>query len=152
MAEVRARITCGSDNCSSLEPSMNIEFADVWTDEIAAGRAADPSFSYSYLNLTTEPPTSMNCLTQPWAANCRIVINYETHLHPLWSAPRPVLDADGGVLRVGQYWDDETREWTESDLDLGISAMFWYKLIDLTGRMADYAERVGNRLRLLTAS
>jgi hypothetical protein len=35
--------------------------------------------------------------------------------------------------------------------ELGISAIFWYKLIDYVGRMADYAERVGNRLRLLTA-
>jgi predicted phosphate transport protein (TIGR00153 family) len=36
--------------------------------------------------------------------------------------------------------------------ELGISAMFWYKLIDQVGGMADYAERVGNRLRLLTAN
>jgi len=35
--------------------------------------------------------------------------------------------------------------------ELGISAIFWYKLIDYVGDMADYAERVGNRLRLLTA-
>jgi hypothetical protein len=36
--------------------------------------------------------------------------------------------------------------------ELGIAAMFWYKLIDNVGDMADYAERVGNRLRLLTAN
>jgi len=36
--------------------------------------------------------------------------------------------------------------------ELGISAIFWYKLIDYVGGMADYAERVGNRLRLLTAN
>jgi predicted phosphate transport protein (TIGR00153 family) len=36
--------------------------------------------------------------------------------------------------------------------ELGISAIFWYKLIDTVGGMADYAERVGNRLRLLTAN
>ena len=36
--------------------------------------------------------------------------------------------------------------------ELGISAIFWYKLIDQVGGMADYAERVGNRLRLLTAN
>jgi len=35
---------------------------------------------------------------------------------------------------------------------LGISAIFWYKLIDKVGDLADYAERVGNRLRLLTAN
>ncbi len=36
--------------------------------------------------------------------------------------------------------------------ELGVSAMFWYRLIDNVGEMADYAERVGNRLRLLTAN
>jgi predicted phosphate transport protein (TIGR00153 family) len=36
--------------------------------------------------------------------------------------------------------------------ELGISAIFWYRLVDDVGDMADYAERVGNRLRLLTAN
>jgi len=36
--------------------------------------------------------------------------------------------------------------------DLGISTIFWYKLIYYVGCMADYAERVGNRLRLFTAN
>jgi len=35
--------------------------------------------------------------------------------------------------------------------ELGISALFWYKLIGDVGGLADYAERVGNRLRLLIA-
>ncbi len=71
-----------------------------------------------------------------------------------------------GVARVDEMIDELSRIESDSDDleervqrklfaiedDLGISAMFWYKLIDLTGEMADYAERVGNRLRLLTAS
>jgi hypothetical protein len=40
----------------------------------------------------------------------------------------------------------------EIEDELGLSAIFWYKIIDDVGEMADYAERVGNRLRLLTAS
>ncbi len=70
-----------------------------------------------------------------------------------------------GVARVDEMIDELSRIETETDEleerikrklfpmedELGISAMFWYKLIDLTGQMADYAERVGNRLRLLTA-
>ncbi len=36
--------------------------------------------------------------------------------------------------------------------DLGISTMFWYQMITWVGRMADHAEKVGNRLRLLIAS
>ncbi|MDH4106831.1 MAG: hypothetical protein OEW35_00805 [Gammaproteobacteria bacterium] len=95
MAEVRARISCATDGCSSLEPSMDIEYEDVWTDELKAGRAPDAPFSYSHLDLDTVPPTSLTCLTQAWNANCRIVINYETNIHPLWALPRPVLDSMG---------------------------------------------------------
>ena len=97
MAEVRARISCATDNCSSLEPSMDVNFDDVWTDEIKSGRLADPSFRYAYVDLTTPPPTSLNCITQPWASNCRIVVNYEMHIHPLWSTDRPVLDPNTGL-------------------------------------------------------
>lgn len=97
MAEVRARISCADSNCSSIEPSMDVEFDDVWTDEATAGRLKDPSFSYSYVDLTTPPPTSINCITQPWSSNCRIVVNYETHIHPLWGTDRPVLDPATGM-------------------------------------------------------
>ena len=95
MAEVTARITCSTSGCSSLEPSMDVEYEDHWTDELKAGRARDAAFSYSHLDLDTVPPTTLACLTQSWSALCRIVINYQTHIHPLWSLPRPVLDANG---------------------------------------------------------
>jgi predicted phosphate transport protein (TIGR00153 family) len=36
--------------------------------------------------------------------------------------------------------------------ELGVSTVFWYELINWVGRMADHAERVGNRLRLLIAN
>jgi uncharacterized protein Yka (UPF0111/DUF47 family) len=32
-----------------------------------------------------------------------------------------------------------------------VSVMFWYRLIHWIGNLADYAERVGNRLLLLIA-
>ncbi len=100
MAEVRARISCGTDNCSSIEPSVNLRFTDVWTDETKAGRAPDAPFQYDYVGLDglqTVPPTATTCIppTGQWSANCRIVINYETIIHPLWASPRPVLDAFG---------------------------------------------------------
>jgi hypothetical protein len=97
MAEVRARLSCASSDCSSLEPSVNLVYDDVWTDEAAAGRAKDPSFALSYSDLTTEPPTNLPCM-QDWHAGCRIVVNYETHIHPLWSASRPVLDDMGNPV------------------------------------------------------
>ena len=97
MATVRARISCGIDNCSSIEPSMDVEFADVWTDELKSGRLMDNAFTYSYVDMTTTAPTTVNCITQAWAPNCRIIINYETHVHPLWAAERPVLDPTTGA-------------------------------------------------------
>jgi hypothetical protein len=70
------------------------------------------------------------------------------------------------VTRVDEMIDELSRIESETDTlaervrrllfgledELGISAIFWYKLVDYVGGMADYAERVGNRLRLLTAS
>jgi len=97
MAEVRARVSCANDGCSSIEPSLDIEYEDVWTDELKSGRLADTSFSYSYVDLTTPPPTSVNCITQEWSAYCRGIVNYETNIHPLWSASRPVLDPVTGM-------------------------------------------------------
>jgi hypothetical protein len=99
MAMTRALYTCNNDNCSSLEPSINVEFTDVWTDP--AVRAPDLDISYSYLDLTTPAPLSIAsdfCLTQPWTSRCRIVINYEMHIHPLWEATRAILDAAGNPV------------------------------------------------------
>lgn len=70
------------------------------------------------------------------------------------------------VARVDEMIEELSRmESTTDDLEervqrllfgiedeLGISTIFWYKLIEDVGGMADYAERVGNRLRLLTAN
>lgn len=36
--------------------------------------------------------------------------------------------------------------------ELGVGTVFWYELIGKVGRMADFAEKVGNRLRLLIAN
>jgi len=36
--------------------------------------------------------------------------------------------------------------------ELGVGTFFWYELLNWIGDMADYAERVGNRLRLLIAT
>jgi hypothetical protein len=93
MAQAKRRISCAAD-CALVTPSMDVRFDDIWTDPVAAGRAPDASFAYAYADLQTPAPTLPACLTA-WSANCRAVINYEMHLHPLWSVPRQVLDADG---------------------------------------------------------
>lgn len=95
MAEVRARVSCSVDGCAALTPVVDIVYSDVWTDP--AVRALDAPFEYRYADLGTLPPASNNCMTR-WATNCRTVIHYEQHIHPLWSKPRQVLDGDGNLI------------------------------------------------------
>jgi hypothetical protein len=94
MAEVRARISCQTD-CAALLPSVNVIYDDVWTDP--AVRTPDTSFSYRYNQLTTPAPTRASCETK-WSWLCRIVINYPSHIQPLWTLPRLTLDAGGAVI------------------------------------------------------
>jgi hypothetical protein len=112
MAETRARITCASDGCSSLEPSINVVYRDVWTDPNNMALTPGADIDFLYTDLTTSAPTSLSCQTD-WQAQCRSTINYEMHIHPLWSQPRivmvdddndpltpdiPLLDANGEIV------------------------------------------------------
>ncbi len=94
MAQTRARISCLTD-CAALTPSVNINFDDVWTNTNIRDR--DESFSYQYSSLTTSAPTTGSCQTD-WTNICRIIINYEQHIHPLWTKTRQLLDNNGDVV------------------------------------------------------
>ncbi len=90
MAEIRARETCSIDACSSLEPSMNVIYRDVWSaDPVIAAQNVD--IDYLYTDLATPSPTTLACQAN-WQASCRSVINYISIIHPLWSLPRLVFD------------------------------------------------------------
>jgi hypothetical protein len=92
MAEARTRIGCPIyANCAVLEPSVDLIYRDVWTDP--GSGTMEPDIDYRYADLDTPPPTELSCLTN-WTERCRIVINYETHIHPLWGLPRLVTDPD----------------------------------------------------------
>ncbi|SNC67702.1 WD40-like Beta Propeller Repeat [Marinobacter sp. es.048] len=81
MAEVFARIN------EIRRPTPDVIFADEWS-----GDAVNPkpdSFAYAYADLQTSPPISGVCATE-WAPNCRIVINYEQHIHPIWGVDREI--------------------------------------------------------------
>ena len=114
MAEVRARITCASDGCSSIEPSINVIYRDVWSANPldANGNPFNPDIDYRYSDMTSASPTTLQCQSD-WKWNCRAVINYESIIHPLWSQPRiemvdddndpttpdvPLLDANGNPV------------------------------------------------------
>lgn len=82
MAETRTRL-----DTTALTPSVDLIYEDVWTDETAAGRAKDAPFAYRYGDLATPAPASAACQTG-WSAACRVVIHYESHIHPLWGRDR----------------------------------------------------------------
>jgi hypothetical protein len=97
MAEARIRTLCtvGSDinyaqvTCPQLSPNVNLLFTDVWAngaipDVLDQRYATIPPGAPPVLPAV---PVSVGCQTI-WSARCRIVINYEQHIHPLWSRPR----------------------------------------------------------------
>jgi hypothetical protein len=86
MAEARANA-----DPAALEPSIDLAYDDVWTYPTDAGRPADASFVVGYADLLLSPPPEIfDCY--PWTARCRVLINYEDHIQPLWDASRPVID------------------------------------------------------------
>jgi hypothetical protein len=91
MAQTHARISCQTD-CAALIPQVDVVYDDAWTDTTL--RAKDPSFSYRYADLDTLAPATTACQTK-WDVHCRIVINYEQHIHPLWAKTRQILDSNG---------------------------------------------------------
>jgi len=87
------------------------------------------------------------------------VINELDHLVETGFRGREVARVDGMIEELSRMETDtdELGERVQRLLfdiedELGISTIFWYKLIYYVGDMADFAERVGNRLRLLTAN
>ena len=70
----------------ALIPDMNVIYDDVWTDD-SGSLVKTASFKFSYADLQTSAPVSLSC-QDDWRANCRTIINYEEHIHPLWNLDR----------------------------------------------------------------
>ncbi len=84
MAEARGRISCATD-CAAITPTVDVVYSDVWSGDVTAG------FAFTYDGLDTPGPASLSCRAT-WTNLCRTVINYETHIHPLWGLPRTAAD------------------------------------------------------------
>lgn len=91
MAEAHARIN------GYRTPSVDIVFTDDWAD--ADTQTPADSFAWRYSDLQTPAPTSEACQTQ-WNSLCRILINYTTHIQPLWDLERPIFDAVDPDLEI----------------------------------------------------
>jgi len=75
--------------------TADIVYRDIWTDENLS--AKNEAFTWSYQQLTTELPNGVSCFEQ-WTAYCRIQINYQAHIQPLWQLSRPVIDENTQAL------------------------------------------------------
>ncbi|MFT6222025.1 MAG: hypothetical protein ACJA0C_001433, partial [Candidatus Endobugula sp.] len=85
MADIYTRF-----NGAPRDLSTGLEFADEWTDSALLPLDPDISLLYRGVNgLSTAPPVSSAC-ESGLTLNplCRIVINYLTHIQPLWEVAR----------------------------------------------------------------
>ena len=100
MAEVRysrCSTGCTSIAASTFIPRLNVIYEDYWSDDSRAGVTLNPSINYLYTDLThldatsDGAPASTTCLSRTeadWEPLCRIIINYQEHIEPIWSEPR----------------------------------------------------------------
>lgn len=81
---------------NSMKLSADLFFEDVWS----TGTPLDADLLLSYETMLDSadsdflytPPGNANC--RPWNARCRIIINYEDHIQPLWEYERTALASD----------------------------------------------------------
>ena len=71
--------------------TASIIYRDRWTNPNIS--VVNPSLDYSYENLSTAPPNGVACFAN-WTPYCRIQINYQEHIQPLWDLPRQLAAAD----------------------------------------------------------
>ncbi len=73
-------------------PSVDLVFDDEWTDPAVRPKA--PGFAYRYKNLALvtsdiHSPTAEACMENDgWSSLCRVTINYENHVQPIWERAR----------------------------------------------------------------
>lgn len=111
-------------------PTVDLLFRDLWT---APGLTPAEAFSYRYNDLVPgatadqiPAPTPAACREESsWNANCRVVINYEYHIQPLWERERddmPVTDPESGITRTANTCVS-CHSPTDADGNLQVPAM-----------------------------
>jgi len=71
--------------------TASILYQDRWTNPDIS--VVNPSIDYSYENLSTVSPNGVTCF-ENWTPYCRIQINYQEHIQPLWDLPRELPAVD----------------------------------------------------------
>lgn len=102
-----------------LTPTMDIVFEDLWTDETV--QAKEPSFTWgyddiNYVAMGSSAPTTDSCIAG-WSGACRSVINYEEHVHPIWTFERIVLDPNDSDIVLSNHTCVACHNVEEADTD-----------------------------------
>lgn len=99
MGETLSAASCAGDtpHCLKNVPSVNLVYTDIWTNT-AAGFTAGTPIALAYdptltNNVNWVLPTNLNCV-MAWSSTCRIILNYNEQLQPLWTVSRTYT---GGV-------------------------------------------------------
>ena len=102
MAEARA-----DADTSIMTLNPNLIYQDVWTDSNV--EAPDPDLQLRYEDMpifdlwsVSEQPANSNC-SPLWNGRCRIIINYEDHIQPLWEFVRDATTVDPGFEAATQH-------------------------------------------------
>ena len=106
MAETLSDASCAGDtpHCLQDTPSVSPAYTDLWTLPPATLGTPINNLSYQIVsqafagpanttNVVWTPPTNLNCLTT-WSSTCRVILNYNQQIQPLWLLPRTYV---GGV-------------------------------------------------------
>ncbi|WP_394129922.1 hypothetical protein [Shewanella maritima] len=78
------------------ELSSDLVYTDKWTP---ASSTLNPDLAHRYSALLSAAPNGSDCYTQ-WNAYCRIQINYQEHIQPIWDVQRQTFDEITGELLV----------------------------------------------------
>ena len=99
MAETLGAASCAGDtpHCLRNTPSVNLLYTDIWSNPSAGTPITLTYGPVSAANLTWQTPVAPNCLLA-WASTCRIVLNYNEQIQPLWDSPRTYVGGVGAGL------------------------------------------------------
>ena len=99
------------------ELTVNPSYTDDWTDDSGSlVKAAPFAFDYANLDASLALPTTEGCDPASSLA-CRVIINYEQHIQPLWDLPRPSV-ADPSMTCTGCHTTNGNTQVPAGQLDL----------------------------------
>ena len=115
-----------------------------------SGGAASPGFGWGRAHLQ-HPAVRLDDVTEAHQDDPEAeVARFEG------AVARAVEEMIESLARIESETDElaekATRKLFALEAEIGVGTVFWYQMIGWIGDLADYAERVGNRLRLLIAN